>query len=81
MATYDSNAQLTDIGTFADIKFTATTSPTGLDSTDYVSGATPWLALDTSDVRGRALPEPGSMALVGLGLLSLAGLRRRKQQA
>lgn len=27
------------------------------------------------------VPEPGSMALVGLGLMGLAGLRRRKQQA
>lgn len=29
-------------------------------------------------ISSRALPEPGSMALVGLGLLGFAGLRRRK---
>lgn len=39
-----------------------------------------WTVRSAGDTVGSAaIPEPGSMALVGLGLVGLAGLRRRKQ--
>ena len=39
-----------------------------------------WTVLASGHVTGNAIPEPGSMALFGLGLAGLAALRRRKQK-
>lgn len=38
-----------------------------------------WTVTSVGQVKGNAIPEPGSVALAGLGLLGLAALRRRKQ--
>lgn len=38
-----------------------------------------WTVTSAGQVKGNAIPEPGSMALAGLGLIGLAALRRRKQ--
>ncbi|MBU3990179.1 MAG: PEP-CTERM sorting domain-containing protein, partial [Gammaproteobacteria bacterium] len=39
-----------------------------------------WTVLASGDITGNAIPEPGSMALAGLGLIGLAALRRRKPE-
>ena len=52
-----------------------------LDTTYHATpeaNALGWAVVSASQVDGRALPEPGSIALFGLGLAGLAALRRRK---
>ncbi|KQW90185.1 hypothetical protein ASC94_20860 [Massilia sp. Root418] len=39
-----------------------------------------WTVIASGQVLANALPEPGSLAIFGLGLAGLAALRRRKQQ-
>lgn len=52
----------------------------GIRPTTAAITANGWNVQGTADAESY-IPEPGSMALVGLGLMGLAGLRRRKQQA
>lgn len=79
---FDTNTIGTYAFTLADSIFTTTISPFAscTSPTPDVGCGVGWLAKNSSDLTGyAALPEPGSMALVGLGLIGLAGLRRRKQ--
>lgn len=53
-----------------------------VNNTNKLQGRGSWtVRADTASASNIALPEPGSMALVGLGLMGLAAMRRRKQQA
>lgn len=45
------------------------------------SCGTIWTTKGVASLDGNKIPEPGSIALIGLGLMGLAGLRRRMQKA
>ncbi len=75
-------------GTAASLFYDAQPDENGVNRDFYIrnvntlSGRGTWtVRADTASSSAAAIPEPGSMALVGLGLMGLAGLRRRKQQA
>jgi hypothetical protein len=74
---FDTNTLTTWAGLSADASFSVTLTPITPNDAGYGN----WLVGSSSDVKGYAIPEPGSMALAGLGLMGLAALRRRKQQA
>ncbi len=72
---FDSNAVTTAAGGVSDASFNVTLAPMQPGDAGIAGG---WLATSTSAVYGTALPEPGSMALMGLGMFGLAALRRRR---
>ena len=75
---YDTNQVINSGGGISD--FFLTGSPGCV--THPVSGVTScgtWTSTGNLAAYGSRIPEPGSMALAGLGLIGLAALRRRKQ--
>lgn len=72
---FDSNGLTTGAGRSADARFSVTSFALLPTDPNYDN----WLVLSTAQVTGSVIPEPGSLALAGLGLMGLAALRRRKQ--
>jgi hypothetical protein len=53
---------------------------TGLNSFSVKGNSGSWLAVDNITINAAAVPEPGTLAVFGLGLAGLAAMRRRKQK-
>ena len=68
MENFDTNTQAAG----GDLTLTSSFQPT--------SGA-PGLLNGTFDLKGNSIPEPASLAILGLGLLGLTGAARRRKQA
>lgn len=71
---------------FADIAITTSGNNLVLNSHDDQTGcfngtaaAGTWCLAGSADLRGTTVPEPGSLALVGLGILGVGALRRRRE--
>jgi len=75
-------------GGFADIALTTSGNNLVLNRFDNTTGckngtaqAGQWCVSGSADLRGTTLPEPGTLALAGLGLLGAVVARRRKAKA
>ncbi|MCV2886018.1 PEP-CTERM sorting domain-containing protein [Aestuariibacter sp. AA17] len=69
---FDTNTIANGAGGFSDIFYNADAIFDVLNGNNFAAG--------TGDLVGDTIPEPGSVAVLGLGLLTLAGIRRRKQK-
>lgn len=78
---FDSNAYelVSDSGVVSYADFWAEFDSTTLGADKIVPGTdNEWLSLSEDPIRGKAVPEPMSMLLLGSGLVGLVGLRRKQ---
>lgn len=87
-AALDTNTIGDIAGGFADIALTTSGNNLVLNRFDNTTGckngtaqAGQWCVAGSADLRGTTLPEPGTLALAGLGLLGAVVARRRKAKA
>lgn len=73
---FDTNGQVTALGTQADFLAQNTFCPNGDPNCGGPVGD--WQLLSDDPIRGRVIPEPASLALMGIGLLTLWGTTYRK---
>jgi hypothetical protein len=76
------------IGGFADISLTTSGNNNVLNAFDDTTGCTDgtadagqWCVAGSADLRGTTVPEPASLALVGIALLGVGAVRLRKAKA
>lgn len=83
MSKFNTDGFTTLLGTDADMYgiFDLRDSTAGARPTCNVNDTDCFFGLIRDPIIATAIPEPGSMALAGLGLIGLAALRRRKESA
>ncbi len=67
-------------GTFRCTEYILTSEIDQFTSGFPAGGTSPWVFQSADPVRIFRVPEPGSVALIGLGLLGLAGVSRRRRK-